>query len=94
MSTPARTFRIMGEFDHATHKEWNGFTIPWEMIAPHEAQAMANHYQSLFTLERRGGLSRSEACAVLEDRPWKDMPIQEAETKIMEAVVAFNAKHL
>jgi len=31
---------------------------------------------------------------VLEDRPWKDMPIQEAETKIKDLVAAFNAKSL
>jgi hypothetical protein len=87
-------FRIMPEWDHSTHKHWNGFDIPRDLIASHEAQAVANHYQNLSTLHRRGGLSRSEACAVLEDRPWKDMPIQYAETKIMEAVVAFNSKNL
>ena len=44
--------------------------IPWDMIAPHEAQAQENHQQSLATLARRCGLSPCEALAVIEDRPW------------------------
>ena len=44
--------------------------IPWSMIGPHEEQAMKNHDQTLLQLARRGGLSVSEAVAVLEDRPW------------------------
>jgi hypothetical protein len=39
--------------------------IPWSMIAPHEAQAMANHGQSLEKLASRGGLDPIEAVAVL-----------------------------
>lgn len=45
--------------------------IPWEMIRPHERQALTNHGgQSLARLAERGGLSVSEAVAVLEDRSW------------------------
>ncbi len=47
------------------------FRLPWALIAPHEAQALANHYQSLEKLAHRGGLSFDEAAAVLEDRPWQ-----------------------
>ncbi len=44
--------------------------IPWAMIAPHEPQALHNHgQQSLATLARRGGLSPSEAVAVLLNAP-------------------------
>lgn len=45
--------------------------IPWALIAPHEAQAQRNHWQSLDTLASRGGLSACEALAVIEDRPWR-----------------------
>lgn len=31
----------------------NGATIPWESIAPHEAQALKNHGQSLERLASR-----------------------------------------
>lgn len=42
--------------------------IPWEVVAPHENQAMINHGQSLETLSRRGGLSYREMYAVLKDQ--------------------------
>ncbi len=47
--------------------------IPWDVIAPHEAQAQRNHYQSLERLAERGGLSVCEAVAILEDRAWHKM---------------------
>lgn len=46
------------------------FRLPWALIAPHEAQAQANHSQSLERLAQRGGLSFCEAAAILEDRKW------------------------
>lgn len=50
-----------------------GPSIPWWFIASHEAQAKLNHDQTLERLAERGGLSPTEALAVLEDRrfPWK-----------------------
>jgi hypothetical protein len=58
VSPPARRFPIMG-----------GPSIPWWVIAPHEAQARINHGgQTLERLADRGGLSPTEALAVLEDR--------------------------
>lgn len=47
------------------------FTIPWELIAQHEEQALKNHGQTLKRLAERGGLSFCEALAVLEDRQWR-----------------------
>ncbi len=44
--------------------------LPWSLIAQHEAQARANHGQSLEKLAHRGGLACDEAAAVLEDRKW------------------------
>lgn len=46
-----------------------GFSsIPWEMLAPHARQAMANHDQTLERLAERGGLDPYEAICILEDR--------------------------
>lgn len=58
-------------------RAFQGFTIPWEMLAPHEEQAQKTHSQSLETLASRGGLSASEALAVLRDQSWWDMPAQD-----------------
>lgn len=46
-------------------------SMPLEIIALHENQAMKNHGgQTLRELAKRGGLSFEEALAVLEDRPF------------------------
>lgn len=42
--------------------------IPYDIIKPHERQALLNHGQTLERLAERGGLSWSEAWAVLTDR--------------------------
>lgn len=53
--------------------------IPWELIASHDKQAQRNHCgQTLLRLKERGGLSPSEAIAVLEDRRWE--PIQDEDS--------------
>jgi len=52
----------------------SGPSIPWEMIAPYEGQALANHGQSLEDLARRGGLDPAEALAVLSCLKWRDSP--------------------
>jgi len=45
--------------------------IPWQIIAPHAAQARKNHSQSLKELNSRGGLSPQELLAVLNDTPYR-----------------------
>lgn len=62
-------------------------SIPWLMIEPHEYQARMNHDQTLDVLAKRGGLSASEALAVLEDRKWRNDP--DAGMKLREKVEAF-----
>jgi len=48
-----------------------GPSIPWSMIGPHDRQCRENHErQSLVDMRRRGGLSPSEALAVLDDESW------------------------
>ena len=60
--------------------------IPWDIIAPHEIRASFNHGQSLATLRRRGGLSPSEAVAILEDRLWHKMDETEALEQLGEII--------
>ena len=60
--------------------------IPWVVIGPHEEQAMKNHDQTLLQLARRGGLSVSEAVAVLEDRPWCAMIEIQAIQRLTELI--------
>ena len=49
--------------------------IPFAMLVPHEAQALANHGQSLDRLAQRGGLCVSEAISILEGRTWGSVAI-------------------
>jgi DNA repair exonuclease SbcCD ATPase subunit len=46
-------------------------SIPWEVIAPYEGQAQANHGQTLERLAQRGGLDPGEAYLVMTGRCWK-----------------------
>ena len=47
-------------------------SVPWEMIAPHDATAQRNHGgQNLERLAQRGGLCPLEAVAVLEDADYR-----------------------
>jgi hypothetical protein len=62
--------------------------IPWSVIAPHARQAWDNHSQTLDRLAQRGGLSRCEAVAVLEDRPWRKMDQIEAERRLANIIAA------
>lgn len=92
MST--REFPIMGGWSRARHATIPGSTIPWDMIAPHEEQAKANHAgQSLEGLAARGGLDRSEAIAVLTDRAWERMDEDRAVEVLSALVDAWIAKH-
>lgn len=43
-------------------------SVPWSLLAPHEAQALANHDQTLERLAQRGGLSPFEMVLVIEDK--------------------------
>jgi len=45
-------------------------SVPWEFIAPHEAQARRNHAQTLQRLAERGGLSAKEMLAVVTGQHW------------------------
>ena len=60
-----KEFKIMGSKRRTS--------IPWALIASHEARALSNHGQTLSRLNTRGGLSSGEAVAVLENRGWEIM---------------------
>lgn len=56
--------------DYTTLTKLDPLLIPWDLIALHDDQARKNHCgQSLVTLNMRGGLSPSEAIAILDDKP-------------------------
>lgn len=70
-------------------------SIPWEIIAPHETQALKNHGQTLKRLAERGGLGWQEALAVLEDKRWKEVAQieeHEAEKRVVEIVKNFESR--
>lgn len=46
-------------------------SVPWAFVAPHEAQARANHDQTLERLAQRGGLSPSELVAIVRGEGYR-----------------------
>jgi hypothetical protein len=61
--------------------------VPWAAIEQHLDQALHNHGgQSLERLASRGGLSATEAAAVLEDREWCKMSDDAAWAAIYNAL--------
>lgn len=83
--TEQRQFPVMWPLLRVTEEVYERLgcprTIPWEVIAPHEAQAKKNHNQDLNTLARRHGMTPQELVAVLTDRYWGElvfMPHDEA----------------
>lgn len=52
-------------------------TVAWELVAPHEAQALKNHDQTLERLAERGGLSPAEMMLVLDDKEWSGLPVND-----------------
>lgn len=60
--------------------------VPWKMIAPHNAQAVINHIQTLVVLRSKGGLEASEAIAILEDRKWFPMDPENAYSIVKERI--------
>lgn len=59
--------------------------IPYDIIAPHEAQALRNHGQTLQQLAERGGLDWGEIWAILTGNKWSKA--FEAERSKMKAAV-------
>ncbi|BAQ50390.1 hypothetical protein [Methylobacterium aquaticum] len=66
--------------------------LPWGMIEPHEAQAKANHGQTLQRLAERGGLGACEAVAILQGRRWHEMSPGAAQHQLAGLLTRFNAE--
>jgi hypothetical protein len=66
-------------------------SVPWNFIAPHEAQAMENHEQTLLRLAERGGLDPQEMVAVLDGIREPYMGYDEAEARLAELLKAWEA---
>jgi hypothetical protein len=47
----------------------DGPRVPWEVMAPHEAQCVKNHSQSLERIAERGGFGAGEAWLVVNGLP-------------------------
>lgn len=61
-------------------------SIPWEVITPHELQALRNHRMGLVKLAERGGLTPCEALAVIEGREWERMAFTDARRRLLDYV--------
>ena len=89
--TDHKPMRIM-RYYRATGPHLMPEGLPWDIIEPHEHQALRNHGQSLERLNERGGLEVSEAVAILEDRQWHAMPEAKAFARLAELVAAATAR--
>ncbi len=66
--------------------------IPWDILVPHEKQALRNHGQTLELLAKRGGLDWNEVLWIHEDKAWgttQMMPLDEAKRIVLEHVAAW-----
>jgi hypothetical protein len=61
-------------------------TVPWAMLAPHEAMAQSNHSQTLERLAERGGLGPSEIIAVLDGIRLRDLPKDRGDVEYVDAL--------
>lgn len=66
-------------------------SLPWGLLEAHSKQLGLNHnQQSLAALANRGGLSHSEALAVIEDRRYYKMRTGEAHARLLEHLARYN----
>lgn len=66
-----------------------GMTVPWQMLAPHEPQAIANHSQSLELLAKRGGLGWVEMICVLNGNRYTHCPTEHAKEHVLQRVADY-----
>ena len=60
------------------------FMTQKQKVAAHEKQALINHGRSIVELAENGGIDWSEMVAVLEDRPWRWMSVDDAAERLEE----------
>jgi hypothetical protein len=77
-------------------------SVPWWFVEPHEAQALANHDQTLERLNERGGLSAGELWSVVHGKRWRDAPTDDVarawlktwlENDVVELIAKFVESH-
>jgi hypothetical protein len=86
-----RWFRVMDTTGSRPGSKITGGFVPWSLVSPHEAQARANHGQTLLRLHACGGLSWCELLAVLENRPWKRLDQELARDQVIALKQAHEA---
>lgn len=67
-------------------------SVPWSLLAPHEAQAKQNHDQTLERLAERGGLAVHEMLAIIEGKRWRAVASLSNEAAV-EELLAHVARH-
>ncbi len=67
-----------------------GPSVPWEFMAPHEAQARKNHGQTLERLAERGGLGCDEAWVIVHGLSWDALHAEEHKRKWIELAERVN----
>lgn len=81
-----RGFPVLYNLSDRARPEWPR-SVPWDFLAPHEAQAQKNHSQTLKRLSERGGLCPREILSVLDGKSWSayvDMPMADAVAQLEE----------
>ena len=68
----------------------DGPSVPWEFMAPHEAQARKNHGQTLEGLAERGGLGCAEAWVIIHGLKHMDILHEEHKRKWIELTERVN----
>lgn len=66
-------------------------SVPWALMAPHDAQALVNHGRTIEQLAARGGTTPEEALAIIEGRAFMRMPFREARERLQEYASQFEA---
>jgi hypothetical protein len=84
MSQASRLFPLVVDSDRSLAFPEAPTALPWPLVAAHEDQALLNHGQSISELAEHGGIEWSEMVAVLEDRPWRWMSVDEAAERLEE----------
>lgn len=85
-----KTFPVMWPHRRAEIDQYRNHacprSVPWELLAPHEAQAQSNHSQDLARLAERGGLAPCEMVAVLLDRSHQRMAAPTAIAELLRLI--------
>jgi len=81
-------FPVLG--DGTTRRGYSdapSLTVPFDVVKSHEAQALKNHGQTVERLRDRGGLAWTQLAAVLNDRKWEGMSLDDAHEAAMRVVL-------